>query len=174
MDSFALPVQGTETRVNAQNEVNDYMVEYIQASEKVSSYTLITFSSDTTYNFFQTRERHRVVSLSSRLWILAIWYRRKHSIDKPKISRCIRCRCCAWKFPYFEKLVIHVSFLDRFQPYDLRWKNWHRSISRSYTPPNVSPSEYQGQSHWTRLKIWVFMTIKWMSQCLNRTWITTF
>jgi COP9 signalosome complex subunit 5 len=36
MDSFALPVQGTETRVNAANEANEYMVEYVQASEKVS------------------------------------------------------------------------------------------------------------------------------------------
>jgi len=35
MDSFALPVQGTETRVNAANEANEYMVEYVQGSEKV-------------------------------------------------------------------------------------------------------------------------------------------
>jgi len=35
MDSFALPVQGTETRVNAANEANEYMVEYISKSEKV-------------------------------------------------------------------------------------------------------------------------------------------
>ncbi|KAG6879628.1 hypothetical protein C0992_000463 [Termitomyces sp. T32_za158] len=34
MDSFALPVQGTETRVSAANEANEYMVEYIQDSEK--------------------------------------------------------------------------------------------------------------------------------------------
>ncbi|KAH7921832.1 Mov34-domain-containing protein [Leucogyrophana mollusca] len=34
MDSFALPVQGTETRVNAANEANEYMVTYIQESEK--------------------------------------------------------------------------------------------------------------------------------------------
>jgi COP9 signalosome complex subunit 5 len=34
MDSFALPVQGTETRVNAAAEANEYMVEYIQGSEK--------------------------------------------------------------------------------------------------------------------------------------------
>jgi len=32
MDSFALPVQGTETRVNAQNEANEYMVDFIQAT----------------------------------------------------------------------------------------------------------------------------------------------
>ncbi|KAI0065232.1 Mov34-domain-containing protein [Artomyces pyxidatus] len=35
IDSFALPVQGTETRVNAANEANEYMVQYIQESEKV-------------------------------------------------------------------------------------------------------------------------------------------
>lgn len=35
MDSFALPVQGTETRVNAANEANEYMVQYLQGSEKV-------------------------------------------------------------------------------------------------------------------------------------------
>ncbi|KAF7797665.1 hypothetical protein EIP86_008865 [Pleurotus ostreatoroseus] len=35
IDSFALPVQGTETRVNAQNEANEYMVQYIQGSERV-------------------------------------------------------------------------------------------------------------------------------------------
>lgn len=35
MDSFALPVQGTETCVNAANEANEYMVEYIDKSEKV-------------------------------------------------------------------------------------------------------------------------------------------
>ncbi|KAG1798838.1 JAB1/Mov34/MPN/PAD-1 ubiquitin protease-domain-containing protein [Suillus fuscotomentosus] len=34
MDSFALPVQGTETRVNAANEANEYMVKYISESEK--------------------------------------------------------------------------------------------------------------------------------------------
>jgi COP9 signalosome complex subunit 5 len=30
MDSFALPVQGTETRVNAANEANEFMVQYIE------------------------------------------------------------------------------------------------------------------------------------------------
>ncbi|KAF8635771.1 hypothetical protein AX17_003859 [Amanita inopinata Kibby_2008] len=34
MDSFALPVQGTETRVNAANEANEYMVEYLENSQK--------------------------------------------------------------------------------------------------------------------------------------------
>lgn len=38
VDSFALPVQGTETRVNAANEANEYMVQYIQGSERVGRY----------------------------------------------------------------------------------------------------------------------------------------
>jgi len=35
MDSFALPVQGTETRVNAASEAYEYMVEYLENSKKV-------------------------------------------------------------------------------------------------------------------------------------------
>ena len=61
MDSFALPVQGTETRVNAQNEANEYMVEYNQESEKVGFDKLITFSSDATYDFFQAGRLENVI-----------------------------------------------------------------------------------------------------------------
>ncbi|CDS01427.1 hypothetical protein [Sporisorium scitamineum] len=35
MDSFALPVEGTETRVNAQNEAYEYMVQYLDHSREV-------------------------------------------------------------------------------------------------------------------------------------------
>lgn len=35
MDCFALPVEGTETRVNAQNEAYEYMVDYIGKSKQV-------------------------------------------------------------------------------------------------------------------------------------------
>lgn len=38
LDAFALPVEGTETRVNAQAEAYEYMVEYVHASKQVSSY----------------------------------------------------------------------------------------------------------------------------------------
>lgn len=47
MDSFALPVQGTETRVNAANEANEYMVEYIDKSEKVRGQLPNHLSNDT-------------------------------------------------------------------------------------------------------------------------------
>ncbi len=35
MDAFALPVEGTETRVNAQAQAYEYMTEYIEAAKKV-------------------------------------------------------------------------------------------------------------------------------------------
>jgi len=35
LDSFALPVQGTETRVNAADEANEYMVQYLDLGNKV-------------------------------------------------------------------------------------------------------------------------------------------
>lgn len=33
-DAFRLPVEGTETRVNAQNEANEYLIEYLDLSRK--------------------------------------------------------------------------------------------------------------------------------------------
>ena len=42
MDSFALPVQGTETRVNAAGEANEYMVEYVEGSLKVGPSRYLT------------------------------------------------------------------------------------------------------------------------------------
>lgn len=35
MDAFALPVEGTETRVNAQAEAYEYMVEFSTCSKQV-------------------------------------------------------------------------------------------------------------------------------------------
>ena len=35
LDSFALPVQGTETRVNAADSANEFMIQYLEGSKKV-------------------------------------------------------------------------------------------------------------------------------------------
>ncbi len=39
MDSFALPVEGTETRVNAQAQAYEYMTEYMDKAKNVSPLT---------------------------------------------------------------------------------------------------------------------------------------
>jgi hypothetical protein len=95
MDSFALPVQGTETRVNAANEANEYMVEYIGKSEKVD--LILTFSNvppilTGTCKGRKTRARHWLVSLTPWLWMLVIRDRRQYAAEQPKVSGPIR-RC---------------------------------------------------------------------------------
>lgn len=42
MDSFALPVEGTETRVNAQAQAYEYMTAYIEAAKQVGIRFFIT------------------------------------------------------------------------------------------------------------------------------------
>lgn len=79
VDSFALPVQGTETRVNAQNEANEYMVSYISESESVrTSYPTalwIDQSEALVYRLGRkTRTCYRMVSLAPRIWVLALRY----------------------------------------------------------------------------------------------------
>ena len=37
MDSFALPVEGTETRVNAQAQGYEYMTAYIESAKQVET-----------------------------------------------------------------------------------------------------------------------------------------
>ena len=93
MDSFALPVQGTETRVNAANEANEYMVEYIGKSEKV----LILATAPRFQLRFITGRKTRtcdwLVSLASWLWLLAFRDRRQYADEQSTIPGPI-CRCC--------------------------------------------------------------------------------
>ena len=54
MDSFALPVEGTETRVNAQAQAYEYMAAYIESAKTVrySSLNMLYFTLFYTYNLF--------------------------------------------------------------------------------------------------------------------------
>jgi hypothetical protein len=93
MDSFALPVQGTETRVNAANEANEYMVEYVQGSEKVRHAGLYERGWRTDIHVVVGRavgERCGMVSFASGLWMLAVRNRRKHTTHKSTIPRSVR------------------------------------------------------------------------------------
>lgn len=42
-DTFALPVEGTETRVNAQVEAYEYMVEYVNMIKQVCAFQIHLF-----------------------------------------------------------------------------------------------------------------------------------
>ena len=41
MDVFALPVEGTETRVNAQSQAYEYMSTYVNAAKEVNTLKLL-------------------------------------------------------------------------------------------------------------------------------------
>jgi COP9 signalosome complex subunit 5 len=77
MDAFALPVQGTETRVNAANEANEFMVQFLDGGSKVRFALArnLVYNHDAHSGFedWTTRARNRVVPLPSRLWMLAVW-----------------------------------------------------------------------------------------------------
>lgn len=49
MDAFALPVEGTETRVNAQADAYEYMVEYSQTNKQVCLLNLVCQSLWSSY-----------------------------------------------------------------------------------------------------------------------------
>lgn len=92
MDSFALPVQGTETRVNAANEANEYMVEYLESSKKVCVRlppSVLLLTSTPRMPGWATRECYWLVSFPPRIRLLAIWNRCQYPDDQPEIPRPI-------------------------------------------------------------------------------------
>lgn len=75
LDAFALPVQGTETRVNAQDEANEYMVQYLDLSSKVSIIsTTIRPIQNLLYIGWTSGECRWMVPLSSRIRMLVVGY----------------------------------------------------------------------------------------------------
>ena len=97
MDAFALPVQGTETRVNAANEAYEYMVQFLEGGKHVSRAVVCKLARCDYFLGRPNGECHRVVSFSSRLRMLAIGYRRKHTNYESKIPRSIRRRSCTYR-----------------------------------------------------------------------------
>ncbi len=66
MDSFALPVEGTETRVNAQAQAYEYMTTFTDNCEKVERKDKVTLVRDRTDSSptFVPRHAHRDTKLS--------------------------------------------------------------------------------------------------------------
>jgi COP9 signalosome complex subunit 5 len=112
MDSFALPVQGTETRVNAQNEANEYMVEYIQESEK-----------------------------AGRLENVIGWYHSHPGYGCWLSGIDVNTQLTNQKYQDpFVAVVIDPNRTISAGKVDI---GAFRTYPEGYTPPNVSPSEYQ-------------------------------
>uniref|UniRef100_A0A8H8CFE3 COP9 signalosome complex subunit 5 n=1 Tax=Psilocybe cubensis TaxID=181762 RepID=A0A8H8CFE3_PSICU len=112
MDSFALPVQGTETRVNAAHEANEYMVEYISQSEK-----------------------------AQRLENAIGWYHSHPGYGCWLSGIDVNTQINNQKFQDpFVAVVIDPNRTISAGKVDI---GAFRTFPENYTPPNVSPSEYQ-------------------------------
>jgi COP9 signalosome complex subunit 5 len=93
MDSFALPVQGTETRVNAANEANEFMVQYIESSEKVRAACRQGAGGGADGPAGEAAgERRGLVPLPPRLRLLAVRHRREHADEQPAVPGPVRRR----------------------------------------------------------------------------------
>lgn len=151
MDSFAIPVQGTETRVNAAEGANEFMVEYISSSEKVRTGTVSRSSI-----FYETHfdssggpegKRSWLVSFSSGLCMLVIWHRREYTNHKSEVPGPV-CRCCCACFIrhrvsdlIFLPLQIDPNRTISAGKVDI---GAFRTYPEKYTPPNSGSSdEYQ-------------------------------
>lgn len=81
MDAFALPVEGTETRVNAQAAAYEYMTQYIESAKKVYSRDVLmkNFSSKQLFKGLVTvghltfvklfAQRFRFINLASKSFL---------------------------------------------------------------------------------------------------------
>lgn len=91
MDAFALPVSGTETRVSAGNEANEFMMQYIGSSPAVSHLSPVsTYASSAKMLAGLWIDRKigeccRMVPFSSRLRLLVEWNRCADAEDQSEV-----------------------------------------------------------------------------------------
>lgn len=100
MDAFALPVEGTETRVSAHEQAYEYLVRYVETMKSVRrgavpDCDLGTCSHNDTYAAQSSGECRGLVPQPSRIRMLAVRYRREHADAQPDIPGSVRGRCGA-------------------------------------------------------------------------------
>lgn len=77
MDSFALPVEGTETRVNAQAQAYEYMASYTESAKQVGRLENVIgwyHSHPGTLGRPLHPKLNPYKSQNYRLWMLALWH----------------------------------------------------------------------------------------------------
>jgi COP9 signalosome complex subunit 5 len=129
MDSFALPVQGTETRVNAAAEANEYMVEYIEGSEKAGRL-------ENAIGWYHSHPGYGC-------WLSGIDVNTQNNNQKfqdPFVAVVVR------HFPFFFDLIITgVLQIDPNRTISAGKVDIgaFRTYPENYTPPHAAASEYQ-------------------------------
>lgn len=96
------------------------------------------------------RERNRMVPLTPRIWLLAIWYRRQYTTEQSEVPGPVR-RCGGTHIinQYHPKCLIfplHHS-IDWSQPYYFSWQGWYRRL------PHISRKLHPSQCHYFGISI---------------------
>ncbi|KAG5636909.1 hypothetical protein H0H81_006444 [Sphagnurus paluster] len=137
VDSFALPVQGTETRVNAASEANEYMVEYIEGSAKVSPQAS---KKSSCVNQIVLDPCSRT-GQAGRLEHAIGWYHSHPGYGCWLSGIDVNTQITNQKFQDpFVAVVIDPNRTISAGKVDI---GAFRTYPENYTPPNVSASEYQ-------------------------------
>lgn len=71
MDAFALPVEGTETRVNAQADAYEYMVDYSQTNKQV--FPILSLNSSFLITFFFPLIEHTCLCFVLTSYMYEVW-----------------------------------------------------------------------------------------------------
>lgn len=143
-DAVALPVQGTETRVNAGNEVSLHRLHCLDCSPSRpwstwSRSTLLATRRDSMRinAAGTTRELSSDQTVNSpqspRIWLLAVGHRRRHTDDQPDAPGPIPCRCCEW--------LCVISLTSRSTPTALCPQARSRLALSAPTPLTTSPHQ---------------------------------
>ncbi|CCM01188.1 uncharacterized protein FIBRA_03236 [Fibroporia radiculosa] len=133
IDSFALPVQGTETRVNAQNEANEYMVQFIQGSERVRYH----FFPPIHTTFISLNQHAQVGRLENAVG----WYHSHPGYGCWLSGIDVDTQMTNQKYQDpFVAVVIDPNRTISAGKVDI---GAFRTYPESYTPPDAASSEYQ-------------------------------
>eukprot|EP01100_Stratorugosa_tubuloviscum_P014580 TRINITY_DN7908_c0_g1_i1.p1 TRINITY_DN7908_c0_g1~~TRINITY_DN7908_c0_g1_i1.p1 ORF type:complete len:329 (-),score=146.01 TRINITY_DN7908_c0_g1_i1:131-1117(-) len=131
MDTFALPVEGTETRVNAAAEAYEYMVNYNEVSKQVGRMENIVgwYHSHPGYGTWLSGIDVGTQLLNQQYqepW-LAIVVDPKRTISAGKVELgCFRTYPKDYKPPETEKSEFQAIPLDKIEDFGLHWKQYYQ------------------------------------------------
>lgn len=134
MDAFGLPVEGTETRVNAQNEAYEYMVSYMEQAKEVRRKWQDTKINIDIVLGWTSGKCNWMVPFSSWLWMLALRYWCQHTNAQSTIPRTMGS-CGGKSIAHTTRDFSTSLYIDRSQSNNVSRQSGYWCIS------NVSQSK---------------------------------
>lgn len=198
MDSFALPVEGTETRVNAQAQAYEYMTTYTESCEAVQRQEKVIgwYHSHPGYGCWLSG-----IDVSTQML--------NQQFQEPFVAIVVKIP--NGQFLSALSVPCIISYLDRSYSNNIGWKSWSRRFShlsksnlhkitctgllylilndlQGYKPADEGPSEYQSiplnkiEDFGVHCKQYYSLDVSYFKSCLdsrlldslwNKYWVNT-